>query len=247
MANSMNNYPMRIVHAAAAAALFLLVHGANAAPRAHRWTLANPDVPHDPVCEKLQKVINDYFRRYPAMPDACVDAALSGAFAMPDWQPLPEPSLEFIARIEKYLQVGHTSYFADEDRGRPIDDVYFYRAGRFNERKRQMFFWRGEMAEQFTSLAKVPGKIKTILQYRFPKSDGGCDGNPDQETLEALILMADDLSGPLRTENSFPSVKLSYARMRLYNGMPVLIRYRTVHRQYPNGFGPMCMFENSHR
>lgn len=234
---------MRIAHAVAAGALILLFHGTAAAPPVHRWKLSAPEVPHDPICEKLEKVIDDYFRRYPKMPDECVDAALGGAFSMPDWTPLPNPSLEFVARIEKFMQVGSGKFFSDQDKGLPIESVYFYRAKRFEQRERQMLFRRVEMADQFTFNAKVPGKVKTFLQYR--SWDGGCDGKPDQKTLENLVLMDANLSGPLRLEDSSISGLLFGSRLRLDHGTPILINGGDVLRQYPNGFGPVCSFKKS--
>ncbi|MCS0583073.1 hypothetical protein NX784_15900 [Massilia pinisoli] len=230
---------MRKRHAAVIGVLMFVLHG-GASARPGRWQVDSTDVPNDPACTRLRKVVEDYFRRHPAMPDACVEAALGGAFEMPPLQRLANPSADFIAHIEKYLQVGAQSYFADVDRGAALEDMYVYRAEMFVKGKDQLFVWRGKMADQFSPYGTVPGVVKTILQHRRPKSGGGCDGKPDEEDVEAHILMKEDLSGPLRLEHAVIDNLLANARLRLDHGTPVFISGGKVFKQDRYGLSLTC-------
>jgi hypothetical protein len=218
--------------------MFVLHGGASAGPG--RWRVDSAEVPNDPACTRLRKVVEAYFRRHPSMPDACVDAALGGAFEMPPLQPLANPGADFIAHLEKYLQVGAQDYFADLDRGVALEDMYHYRATMFVKGKGQLLVWRGQMADQFAPYGTVPGAIKTILQHRLPKSGGGCDGTPDEEDVEVHVLMKEDLSGPLRLEHSVVDNLLANARMRLDHGTPVFISGGKVFKQDQYGLWPTC-------
>lgn len=236
-------HAMRTILAITSAVLILMQHGAMSAEHGGHWAVQSSAIPGDPICANLRKEIESYFRRYPAMPDACVDAALSGAFDMPPLQPIANPSLDFTAHIEKYLQVGASAYFADLDRGVAPEDMYEYRASIFKKNNEQMFIWRGPMADQFSPYGTVPGKIKTILQLRRMKSSGGCDGKPDQRYVEENVLMADDMSGPLRLNASVVDNLLANARLRVYKGAPVFIVGPKVFRQTQYGLAPMCTFK----
>jgi hypothetical protein len=230
---------MRKRHAVMIGVLMFVLHDdVSAGPG--RWRVDTTDVPNDPACTRLRKVVEAYFRRHPSMPDACVEAALGGAFEMPPLQPLANPSADFIAHLEKYLQVGGPSYFADLDRGAPLEDMYAYRATTFVKGKGQLLVWRGPMADQFSPYGTVPGAIKTILQYRLPKSGGGCDGTPDEEEVEAHILMKEDLSGPLRLEHAVIDNLLANGRLRLDHGTPVFISGGKVFKQDRYGLSLTC-------
>jgi hypothetical protein len=232
---------MRATRAVAAGVSILMLHGGAQAAHGQRWAVESAAVRDDPTCAHLRKEIDVYFRRYPAMPDACVEAALGGAFEMPALQPVRNPSLDFTAHIEKYLQVGASSYFADLDRGIAPEDMYEYRAEIFARNNEQMLVWRGPMADQFSPYGTVPGKIKTILQIR--RQSGGCDGKPEQKYVEENVLMAEDMSGPLRLKTSVVDNLLANARMRMYQGAPVFISGPQVFRQTRYGLEPMCSFK----
>lgn len=218
--------------------MFVLHGGVSAGPG--RWRVDSASVPNDPACTRLRKVVEAYFRRHPSMPDACVAAALGHAFEMPPLQPLANPSPDFIAHLEKYLQVGAQDYFADQDRGVALEDMYHYRATMFVKGKGQLLVWRGHLADQFSPYGTVPGPIKTILQHRLPKSGGGCDGTLDEEDVETHILMKEDLSGPLRLEHSVIDNLLANARLRLDHGTPVFISGGEVFKQDRYGLSLTC-------
>jgi hypothetical protein len=232
---------MRAFRALNAGVLIWTLHGNVFAGQEHQWAVENAAIPDDPTCTNLLKEIETYFRRYPAMPDACVGAALSAAFEMPPLQLIPDPSLDFTAHIEKYLQLGANSYFADLDRGIAPEDMYQYRASIFKKNKGQIFVWRGPMDDQFSPYGTVPGKIKTILQFR--RQSGECDGRPEQKHVEELVLMAEDMSMPLRLKTSVVDNLLANASLRIYQGAPVFIVGPKVLRQTQYGLERMCSFK----
>lgn len=234
---------MRPIRTVATGVLILILHcTVQAGPRV-RWKLdiPDPDLPHAPLCDQLQKVVDDYFRRHPKEPAACIEAALGGAFDLPDWQPLAYPGREFAARIEKFIQVTPQTFFADQDAGRPIEDTYFYRADLTRKEGGAFFVWRGTFDDRITPYQSVSG-TKTILQYRRPYPPWGCASKPDRRFEESLVLMNSDLSGPLRVEDPTVQTMLIYAKLRLLNGQPILITGPEVSRQSPIGFIEVCRF-----
>jgi hypothetical protein len=235
---------MRAIRTATAGVLLLILScTVQAGPRA-RWKLdiPDPDVPHDPLCDKLQKVVDDYFYRHPKEPAACIQTALGGAFDLPAWQPLAYPGREFAARIEKFSQVAPQTFFADEDAGRPLEDTYFYRADLTRKEGGAFFVWRAEFDDRITPYQSVSG-TKTILQYRHPYPRQGCASKPDRRFYETLVLMNSDLSGPLRVEDPTVSSLLIDANLRLLDGQPILINGPEVYRQSPIGFMAVCSFK----
>lgn len=235
---------MRAFRAVATGVLILVLHCTAQAGAGPRWILdiPDPDVPHDPLCDKLQKVVDDYFRRYPKEPAACIATALGGAFDLPDWQPLAYPGRDFAARIEKFSQVPPQTFFADQDAGKPLEDMYFYRADLTRKEGGAFFVWRANFDDRITPYQSVSG-TKTVLQYRMPDPTAGCPSKPDRRFSEHLVLMNPDLSGPLRLEDPTVHMLLIDASLRLRNGLPILISGPDVYSQSPVGFIPICSFK----
>jgi hypothetical protein len=238
---------MRAFRSVTTGVLILVLHCTAQAGAGPRWILdiPDPDVPHDPLCDKLQKVVDDYFRRYPKEPAACIATALGEAFDLPPWQPIPDPGRDFAARIEKYSQVRPQSFFADQEKGKPVEDLYFYRADQSKKAGRSFFVWRAKFDDHITSYQIVPGATKTILQYRSPNPSGGCATKPDRDYSENLVLMAPDLSAPLKLEDSAAYSLLIDASLRLHKGQPILINGPDVYQQLPAGFSPVCRFKQN--
>jgi hypothetical protein len=236
---------MRAFRTVATGVLILTLHCIAQAGSGPKWKLdiPNPDLPQDPLCDRLQKVVDDYFHRYPKLPAVCIGTALGGAFELPPWEPIAYPGRNFAAAIEKYMQVFSQDFFADQDAGKPVEDMYFYRADVTRKEGGAFFVWRGKFDDPITPYQNVPGAVKTILQYRVPNPPGGCVSKPDRDFNEHLILMTPDLSRPLKLEDSTARNLLVDSSLRLRNGLPILISGPDVYSQSPIGFIPICSFK----